>query len=720
MRRLGSRAGVSDSPTTHDALAALEQYFGHRKFLDGQERIIAAILAGQDTMAIMPTGGGKSLCYQLPALIMDGVTVVVSPLIALMKDQVDALERRGIAATMINSTISAGEQQSRIEALRRGEYRLVYVAPERFRHRAFTDALRTADIALLAVDEAHCISQWGHDFRPDYMRLGESIQRLGSPQVAAFTATATPEVRADIMRQLALRDPYECVSGFSRPNLSLNVNHCAKKNDKFERLRAVVKEYKTGIVYCATRAKVDDVTSELKAWGVKVIAYHGGMKEDERTRVQEQFNSRRAAVAVATNAFGMGIDRSDVRFVIHFEIPGSLEAYYQEAGRAGRDGEPGWCELLFNFADTRTQEFFIEGSNPGYDTICDVYEALRDRRDASDRVICSIEQLAEYSGAKNDMAVSSAISVLVRGRYIDRFDVPGQRIRGTELLQPNVAARDLQLDREALAEKDRRDRDKLKRMIDWAYAASCRQRGILEYFGEENAGDCGNCDQCRQQAARSGARSLTVDELQTVRKALSGVARCSTRHGDKWEGRFGRARIAGMLTGSRSKEVLSVRLDELSTYGILKEEGAAFVQSLLREMESAGLLCTSGSEYPLLTLTERGAAIMKSGGALQLQLPNIHAGLRPRAAGKPEPEVELRELGFDESLYKKLRDLCQFLAKRDHVPTYSVFNNQTLEFLTRLRPTTMAAGLRIRGIGEKNAQKYLEPFLDVIRRHGKR
>ena len=717
LRQVCSRAAVSDSPTTHDALAALEQYFGHRKFLDGQERIIAAILAGQDTLAIMPTGGGKSLCYQLPALIMDGVTVVVSPLIALMKDQVDALERRGIAATMINSTISAGEQQSRIEALRRGEYRLVYVAPERFRHRAFTDALRTADIALLAVDEAHCISQWGHDFRPDYMRLGESIQRLGHPQVAAFTATATPEVRTDIMRQLALRDPFEIVSGFSRPNLSLNVTHCAKKSDKFERLRAIVKEYKTGIVYCATRAKVDDVTEELRAWGVKAIAYHGGMKEDERTRVQEEFISRRAAVAVATNAFGMGIDRSDVRFVIHFEVPGSVEAYYQEAGRAGRDGEPGWCELLFNFADTKTQEFFIEGSNPGYDTICTVYETLRERRDPSDRVICSIEQLAEYAGAKNDMAVSSALSVLVRGRYIDRFDVPGQRIRGTELLQPNVAGRDLQLDRAALAEKERRDRDKLERMKKWSYATTCRQRGILEYFGEQNAGDCGNCDQCRQQTERSGVRTLTAEELQTVRKALSGVARCSSRHGDKWEGRYGRARIAGMLTGSRSKEVLSARLDELTTYAILKEEGAAFVQSLLREMESAGLLCTSGGEYPLLTLTERGALIMKNGGVVQLHMPNVHAGLRPRGAARTEPEVELRELGFDESLYKKLRDLRAQVAERENLPAYVVFNNQTLEFLTRLRPTTMAAGLRIRGIAEKKAEKYLEPFLAVIRAH---
>src|SRR5687767_8164350 len=234
-------------PSLSDAITTLRQHFGFDDFREGQREVVGSILEGKDAVVVMPTGSGKSLCYQLPALIMDGVTVVVSPLIALMKDQVDALARRGIAATMINSTITAGEQQSRIDALRRGEYRLVYVAPERFRHRAFTEALRAADIALMAVDEAHCISQWGHDFRPDYMRLGDALQRLGRPQVVALTATATPEVRADIMRQLDLRDPFQCVSGFSRPNLSLNVTHCAKQQDKFDRLRAVVNECRTGI-----------------------------------------------------------------------------------------------------------------------------------------------------------------------------------------------------------------------------------------------------------------------------------------------------------------------------------------------------------------------------------------------------------------------------------------------------------------------------------------
>jgi ATP-dependent DNA helicase RecQ len=549
------------------------------------------------------------------------------------------------------------------------------------------------------------------------MRLGEALQRLERPQVVALTATATPEVRSDIVRQLAMREPYQCVSGFSRPNLSLNVTHCGRKDDKFARLRAVVKEYRTGIVYCATRAKVEDVSQELTSWGVKAIAYHGGMREDERARVQDEFISRRAAVAVATNAFGMGIDRPDVRFVVHFEIPGSLEAYYQEAGRAGRDGEPAWCELLFNFADTKTQEFFIEGGNPGYATICQVYQTLRDRCDASHRVVASIEQLAIWSGAKNDMAVSSALSVLVRQRYIERFDVPGQRIRGTALLQPDISSSALQIDRAALAEKERRDRDKLKRVIDWSYATSCRQRGILEYFGEANAGDCRNCDHCRNEAERTGARELTAEELQTVRKALSGVARCCHRAASGYEGRFGRARIAGMLTGSRSKEVLGARLDELSTYGILKDEGAAFVQSLLREMESAGLLAVSGGEYPVVSLTERGTAIMKHGGSLQLNMPQPSPMLRLRGTTKREPETELRELGFDEGLFKKLRDLRNSIADRDGVPAYVVFSNQTLEFLTRLRPDNVPAALRIRGIGERKAERYLEPFLAVIRAH---
>jgi ATP-dependent DNA helicase RecQ len=707
---------VSDENPVHDPLEVLERVFGHRRFLDGQSRIVSALLGGRDALAVMPTGGGKSLCYQLPALLMDGVTVVVSPLIALMKDQVDALVRRGVAATVINSTIDQEEQRARIAAMRRGEWKLVYIAPERFRQRAFVEALKSADIALFAVDEAHCISQWGHDFRPDYQRLGEALEMLGRPQVVALTATATPEVRADIVRQLGFTDHEECISGFARPNLSLNVTACARVRDKYERLRAVVEQHGTGVVYCATRGKVEEVAEAMEGWGVQVIAYHGGLKEDERARLQDEFISRRAAVAVATNAFGMGIDRSDVRFVVHFEIPGSLEAYYQEAGRAGRDGEPGWCELLYNYADTRTQEFFIDGNNPGADTIRALYQVLLNRADGRHEVMASIEQLSEWLGNGNGMAVGSAISVLVRHGMIERFDVPGQRIRGTRLMRPAVKAGELELDRVALEEKDRRDRDKLRRMISWADARVCRQRRILEYFGESGAADCGNCDVCRAGSDRLGAREATAEELTVVRKLLSGVARCSVRGAGGWEGRFGRARIAGMLTGSRSRDVLSARLDELSTYGALKEWGQAFVLTLFRELESAGYLRTSGGEYPMVTLTEAGVQMMKSGGSLRLNWPSSVVSPQRESVGGVG-EVRLAEVGFDEGLYRKLRECRSAMAAREGVPAYVIFNNQTLEFLTRLRPQTMAEGLRVRGIGEGKAKRYLEPFLEIIRQH---
>ncbi len=711
---------MSDENPVHDPLEVLERVFGHRRFLDGQSRIVSALLGGRDALAVMPTGGGKSLCYQLPALLMDGVTVVVSPLIALMKDQVDALVRRGVAATVINSTIDQEEQRARIAAMRRGEWKLVYIAPERFRQRAFVEALKSADIALFAVDEAHCISQWGHDFRPDYQRLGEALEMLGRPQVVALTATATPEVRADIVRQLGFTDHEECISGFARPNLSLNVTACARVRDKYERLRAVVEQHGTGVVYCATRGKVEEVAEAMEGWGVQVIAYHGGLKEDERARLQDEFISRRAAVAVATNAFGMGIDRSDVRFVVHFEIPGSLEAYYQEAGRAGRDGEPGWCELLYNYADTRTQEFFIDGNNPGADTIKALYQVLLNRADGRHEVMASIEQLSEWLGNGNGMAVGSAISVLVRHGMIERFDVPGQRIRGTRLMRPAVKAGELELDRVALEEKDRRDRDKLRRMISWADARVCRQRRILEYFGESGAADCGNCDVCRAGSDRLGAREATAEELTVVRKLLSGVARCSVRGAGGWEGRFGRARIAGMLTGSRSRDVLSARLDELSTYGALKEWGQAFVLTLFRELESAGYLRTSGGEYPMVTLTEAGVQMMKSGGSLRLNWPSSVVSPQRESGGSGVGggvEVRLAEVGFDEGLYRKLRECRSAMAAREGVPAYVIFNNQTLEFLTRLRPQTMAEGLRVRGIGEGKAKRYLEPFLEIIRQH---
>lgn len=684
---------------------ALRQFFGFDEFLDGQETVIEAIVAGQDGLVVMPTGGGKSLCYQLPALCLPGVTLVVSPLIALMKDQVDALVARGVAATMINSTLTWEEQKQRLAALRRGEWKLVYVAPERFRAESFVQALAGVEVALVAVDEAHCLSQWGHDFRPDYLRLGRALEALGRPQCVALTATATPIVRADIVNVLALRDHFEQVRGFSRPNLALTITATENATAKDERLRAVIAAHRTGIVYCATRKKVEAVAETLASWGLRCVAYHGGMTDQEREQAQEVFIRRRADVAVATNAFGMGIDRSDVRFVLHYEIPGSVEAYYQEAGRAGRDGESAYCELLFNYADTRTQEFFVEGANPTMAVMRAVYQFLLNQPDEQHEVYRTLDEIAKGAEIKNPMAVGSALAALGRAGYVQRFDVPGKRLRGTRLLRPDVFARGLQLDEAAIEEKERRDREKLKSMVELCYARQCRQQWILDYFGEEGGGCCGSCDICRS-GVDAEWRGPTPEEALVVQKVLSGVARMSRRSESGWQGRYGRGKIVQMLVGSKSQEILAAGLHHLTTYGMLKEQGSGYLTTLLRSLQEAQLLNLQQGEYPVLTLTARGEEVMRGAQNYQLSWPPL---ARADAA-----VIELRDWGFDPQLYGLLRDHREKIAKTEAVPAYVIFSNKTLESLARYRPSNLDEAMKVPGIGVVKAQRYGRVFLDLI------
>ncbi len=345
-----------------DKYGILKRYFGYDAFRDGQESLIDGMLAGRDVFGIMPTGAGKSICYQLPALMLRGITLVISPLISLMKDQVAALNQVGVYAAYLNSSLTQGQYFKALDFARKGKYKIIYVAPERLLTDSFLDFAVNADISCISVDEVHCVSQWGQDFRPGYLKIVDFIDRLPKrPVVGAFTATATKEVRDDVMRILKLNNPKIVTTGFDRKNLSFYVKHA--KDKKAELLGILRKHYgESGIIYCITRKLVDEVYGMLSGRGVEVSRYHAGMTDEERCRNQEAFIYDRTHVMVATNAFGMGIDKPDVRFVIHYNMPKNMESYYQEAGRAGRDGEKADCYLLYSPQDVHTNQFFIENN----------------------------------------------------------------------------------------------------------------------------------------------------------------------------------------------------------------------------------------------------------------------------------------------------------------------------------------------------------------------
>jgi len=482
------------------AAEALQKHFGFTAFLEGQAEVIESVLAGQNAVVVMPTGGGKSLCYQLPALMLDGVTLVVSPLIALMKDQVDALAARDIPTTFINSSLGYGETNKRLNEMRKGAYKLVYVAPERFRSQAFMDAIASVNVRLFAVDEAHCISHWGHDFRPDYLRLKDAVESLGRPQIIALTATATQKVRADISEQLGLTDPRYLVAGFDRPNLALRVVHVSEKKEKLDTLKQVIKRSGgSGIIYAATRKSVEQTAGNLKMAGLSVEPYHGGMSESERTHAQDVFMSGRVQAIIATNAFGMGIDKSDIRFVVHYDLPGSIEAYYQEVGRAGRDGLPADCLLLFNYADTRTQQFFIEGNHPPPELIARVYHKIASF--GLENVEMSARELAQRLNEKNEMSIYSALVLLEKAGHIERGRPTGKNIIARLTSRVDFALDQVDGDsaegtvlRELIFKRDINDRDQTEidlnamgRTLDlddgriWRAIRGLSARGIISY-----------------------------------------------------------------------------------------------------------------------------------------------------------------------------------------------------------------------------------------------
>ncbi|PKM91009.1 recombinase RecQ [Candidatus Falkowbacteria bacterium HGW-Falkowbacteria-1] len=402
----------------------LKKYYNFESFRLGQEQAIDNILNKRDSVVVMPTGGGKSLIFQLPALVLEGVTIVVSPLIALMKDQVESLAKLGIPATFINSSISLSETNSRLNEIKNGFYKIIYVAPERFYSVSFLESLRELKVSLFAVDEAHCISSWGHDFRPSYLKLKNVIELLKKPVVVALTATATPEVRDDIVRQLNLVNPDVIVTGFSRDNIQFGVIH-SNTNRKADFILDAISGANggSGIVYVGTRSKADEILERLLESGIEAVAYHAGMDSESRDWVQNNFMSGKAQVVVATNAFGMGINKSDIRFVIHHDIPGTIEAYYQEAGRAGRDSLPSFCLLLYSPSDRYLREFFIKGDNPEPELIVKIYKVLleKDEESIKGSILLTYSELAkELSESVPEMAIGTALKILEKEGYLSR------------------------------------------------------------------------------------------------------------------------------------------------------------------------------------------------------------------------------------------------------------------------------------------------------------
>ena len=581
--------------------STLKQHFGFGEFRLGQRDVIQDLLDGHDTLIVMPTGSGKSLCYQLSALMLEGVTIIISPLISLMQDQVDSLQRQGIPATCINSSIGARANADRIVGLRTGQYKMVYVAPERFRSGGFIDALNDIQVSLVAIDEAHCISQWGHDFRPDYLRIKRVLQSLPDARIMALTATATPAVRDDIVKQLDLEDSPDNlrihVHGFSRPNLTLSVTRASSHKHKLSTILEIMQDYPTGIVYCATRRNTERTAELLKDKGVTCSAYHGGLSDNERRDIQERFMSGKHPVVVATNAFGMGVDRHDLRFVVHWDIPGSLEAYYQEVGRAGRDGGPSHCELLYNYADVRTQEFFLDGSNPQPADLIAVWEAVA-RECASGPVTISGKEWSEHAALKNGMQVRSCMAILERAGMISRNMEPGSRTF-TTVVTPGADSVQLVPSFEAMQYKRQLDEAKLQTMLRYASNRSCRHAFILKYFGDkEYTSNCGGyCDHCNPEIheAAGSRRKPNENEWIVLQKVLSCIARM--------QGRFGIKRVIQVLQGSHAKEVLDRKLDNLTTYGILKGTPEAELRAIIDALIAERAAIITEGEYPTLAIT---------------------------------------------------------------------------------------------------------------------
>lgn len=578
-------------------LEILEKYFGYKSFREGQLEIISNILRGKDSFCIMPTGGGKSLCYQIPALIFNGITLVISPLISLMKDQVDSVNDIGIKAEYINSTQSLGEIKEILRRCYDGEVKLLYIAPERLESEYFNKMLRKLWISQIAIDEAHCVSIWGHDFRKSYKYIDPFIKSLNiRPVVTAFTATATEEVRVDIIKLLDLVNPYIYLGSFNRENLEIVIH---KEEDKAEFVKDYIREneLESGIIYCATRKEVDALYYYLKERGFNTAKYHGGLKDEEKSYYQEEFLKDNLNVMIATNAFGMGIDKSNVRYIIHFSLCKNIESYYQEIGRGGRDGEKTKCILLYNRADIRTLEYLL------YTT--------------------------------------------------------------------------------AGATRKEIDLKKLQGMVDYCETDKCYRSFILNYFGEKNIkGYCNNCSNC-----------LNNEELRDFTIESQMILSCVYRTREQ----YGISVLVDILRGFKGPKIIQNRLDQLTTYGIMKDYSSKFIRDLIKTLLDLGYINLKEGTYSMLKLNNKSIKVLKSQEKVICKLSeNI------------EEKIE------DKELFEVLRKWRKEKAIKLGIKPYIIFSDSTIIELTNKKPKNKEELLNIRGMGEKKYENYGEEILKIL------
>lgn len=660
-------AGDPPSP-----LDLLRDVFGFSDYRPHQQDIVEHLVAGGDAFVLMPTGGGKSLCYQLPAMVRRGTGIVVSPLISLMKDQVDALRAAGVSAAAYNSSLDGDEARDVLRALHAGALDLLYVSPETLMTEAFLERLRGlaassadhppgvtgtpdnealatpvaetplagagaaapsgAGIALFAIDEAHCVSQWGHDFRPEYVQLGRLRSLFPSVPIMACTATADPETRDDVRRRLGLEDAPMYVTGFDRPNIRYTV---VEKREPLQQLLRFLNAHpgESGIVYCLSRKRTDNVAARLGSHGINAAAYHAGLPADERRRVQDAFARDEVRVVVATVAFGMGIDKSDVRFVVHHDLPKTVESYYQETGRAGRDGLPAEALLLFGLGDAALVRGLIEGGGRRAD---DDHEPSRD------------------------------------------------------------------------PERVRIELHKLAAMVGYADGLSCRREALLGYFGEPFAAPCDNCDICLHPPE-------TFDAGEQARMALSCVYRLWERDGFG----YGAGYVADVLRGSGDERILRRGHDRLSTFGIGAEHSRDHWLSLIRQLIHRGYLRQDIARYSALRLTEAARPLLRGDEPFIMAKPRVRVPSKKQRLRAPAGArtADWADLPVDQDLYEALRALRKRLAGEQNVPAYIIFSDATLAEMAARRPSDATGLLAVNGVGQTKLERYGETFLEVIAAH---